>query len=268
MELDARGGSRSRPARGPVPRATTSGSTPTFRARLTTCLPRWFRRTTTHCPTFQGAGSDDYRSEGAGTETHRPVNTNPKALVSALPALSTATVYAWPVVTGGRYFPGTNLDLLSGAMRIEWLVLAAGLFCIPLLAIPARKTVVKMVFFALFAWAFAQGAWHMDGLRGLSTFAILLMASYGGSSLFIRDEMRRNVAGIMALVRFVVIVFVFFPLVVLFGIGEGDISGWRGDWSVVQFGAAFFSILSVLELTLFAWLRSARVSRVFESMRS
>lgn len=194
--------------------------------------------------------------------------TNPRALVSALPALMTATVYAWPVITGGRYFPGTSLDLLSGAMRIEWLVLAAGLFCTPLLLVPTRRPVVKIAFLALFSWAFAQGAWHMDGWRGLLAFATLFMASYGGSSLFLRDEMRSRVEGIMAVVRFVVVVFVFFPLVVLFGIGEGNISRWRGDWSVVQFGATFFSILFVLELTLFAWLRSARVSRVFESMRS
>jgi hypothetical protein len=176
-------------------------------------------------------------------------------LLAGIPSSTAALVYWWPTVFPNHYVFGTNLEVLSAAMRIEWLVMATGLFCIPVLMVPAKRRWIKASFFALFAYTFAYGAYLISGWMGLWQFACLLLVSYGGSCLFIRDEIKRNTAGLMMAIRFVVLLFVFFPLVVIFDIGEGNIANWRGKFAVVQFGATFFSILFLLEISLFAWLQ-------------
>lgn len=60
--------------------------------------------------------------------------------------------------------------------------------------------------------------------------------------------------GLIAAARWFISLFAFFPLVVYFDLGNGDIKNWGGKLTVVEMGAWFFFILFVLELFVFSWI--------------
>ena len=179
----------------------------------------------------------------------------PRRLAAAGPALLTTVMFAWPLMFD-TYLLGSDQYSLGRTIQIEWLLIGGGmLYVFPLFIQPTTRNGnrVRTIAFFLLAGTFMYGAFDLDGLRGLATFVFLLVVSYGGNTLFIREARARNVFALLAAGRWVVSVFTFFPLVVYFGL-SGDISHWDSKEATVKLGAAFFAILFVLELTLYAWL--------------
>ena len=181
----------------------------------------------------------------------------PTDIDPAVPVLLAAVIFAWPLVFPDHYVLGTDRLSLTKVMQIEWLLMAGGLFLVlPLLgnSIMRWNARLSLVLFIGFAWTFAYGAYDLDGTRGLASYVVLLFLSYGGNTLFVRKDCFREIMGLIAAARWFISLFAFFPLVVYFDLGKGDIKNWGGKLAVVEMGAWFFFILFLLELFVFSWM--------------
>ena len=190
--------------------------------------------------------------------------------IASVPALVTAVAFAWPLLFADSYLPGTDRVSLTRAMQIEFIAAASGLFLLmPLLAMTttAYGHAVRVIALLLLAWTFASAAHHYDGWRGVFTYVCLVIVSYGGGSLFLRDTLSRNTMAMLAAGRWVIWIFAFFPLVVYFDLGDGNISRWEGKVATIKFGATFFTIVFLLEFFVFSWV-GHRVDRLLESRRA
>lgn len=176
-------------------------------------------------------------------------------LLAAAP-LAAAAVLFLSAALSDKYLLWTDAFVLGRIMQIEWLVLACGIFLIVPLVLHTEKLIPQIIRITCvvgLGWVFVRGAYSMDGWRGVFAFCVLLLFSYGAKVLLVRDTRiaRRQIPLVVA--RWVICLFTFFPLVVLFDLPV-SVESWDGRRESVQLGAAFFSLLCVLELTLFGWM--------------
>ncbi|MDG2175705.1 MAG: hypothetical protein P8M72_06205 [Gammaproteobacteria bacterium] len=150
---------------------------------------------------------------------------------------------------------GTNLTLLTIAMQMEWLVIGSGLMFMPLLLVPPSSQTgnrIRTGVFLLLSLTFGMGAHSMNGWNGVFSFYTLLVIGYGGNVLLIKDLQRSYWLAIEFCVRWFVSMVIFFSLFVYFDPPQ-SIENWQGDASLLPYGAVFFSVLFVLELSLYSW---------------
>jgi hypothetical protein len=176
-----------------------------------------------------------------------------KRLVFAAPTLLMAVLFL--LAAGGDYFlPGTDAVSLSHVMQIEYLAVASGLFLImPAVVAPQSRggQIVRGIVFLGLAFVFAAAAYSINKVMGMLSYAVLIYASYGGNTLLMKNINVLSGIGVLAPVRWIINLPLFFGLLVYFDLGEGNIESWDQATAVLPFGAAFFSMLLVLELTLY-----------------
>lgn len=176
-----------------------------------------------------------------------------KRLIFAAPTLVLAILFL--LAAGAEYFlPGTNKASLAHVMQIEYLVIASGLFLImPAVFEPQSRSgqIVRGVIFFGLAFVFATAAWSINKMTGMLSYMVLVYASYGGNTLLMKNHSVLSGIGVLAPVRWIVNLPFFFGLLVYFDLGKGNIESWDHAAAVLTFGASFFSILFLLELTLY-----------------
>jgi len=150
---------------------------------------------------------------------------------------------------------GANLNLLTTAMQIEWLVIGSGLMFMPLLMVPPSSQTgnrIRAGVFFLLTLTFGKGAHSMGGWSGAISFYTLLVIGYGGNVLFIRELKNSYRLAVEFALRWFVAMVIFFSLFVYFDPPQ-SIESWQGDARLLPYGAAFFSVLFVLELAVYSW---------------
>jgi hypothetical protein len=177
--------------------------------------------------------------------------------------LSSALVvvaYVFPLLTGW-YVPGLGLEHLGYVVQLEWLVTASGLFLLmPLIMITTSRggQIGRLVFFAGVVIAVAMAISNEWGLAGVVHYFLLTFLTYGGSSLFIRDDSRRNLATLLAAARWMILLVVFMGFVSVFDLGDGNITRWSRDENALKLGAGFFTFLFALDAAVWTWWRHPR----------
>jgi len=106
--------------------------------------------------------------------------------------------------------------------------------------------------FFLLTLTFGMGAHSMDGWSGVFSFYTLLAIGYGGNVLLIGELKKSYRLAIEFAIRWFVSMVIFFSLFVYFDPPQ-SIESWQGDEDLLPYGAAFFSVLFVLELSLYSW---------------
>jgi len=96
-----------------------------------------------------------------------------------------------------------------------------------------------------------MGAHNMDGWSGAFSFYTLLVIGYGGNVLLIRKSKKSYWLVIVFAIRWFVIMVIFFSLFVYFYPSQ-SIESRHVDEDLLSYGAAFLSVLFVLELSLYS----------------
>lgn len=177
-------------------------------------------------------------------------------LASALPLMLMALVFNFPLATGGRYFPGTDLALLGYLMHAEFLAAASGILVILPLLFPAGAHWVRhlrMAVFIVFGYACAWIAYSVDGTSGMLSYALLVFLTFGGGMLLVFDWLSGVTRAFLSLLRWSVAVFAYMSLQLYFNL-DADITLWKNTRAVVTFGALFFYTLTACEVLVYPWL--------------
>ena len=125
----------------------------------------------------------------------------------------------------------------------------------PLLLVPPSSQTgnrIRAGVFLLLTLTFGMGAHSMNGWEGAFSFYTLLVIGYGGNVLLIKDLKRSYRLAIEFSLRWFVSMVIFFSLFVYFDPPQ-SIESWQGDARLLPYGAVFFSVLFMLELTLYSW---------------
>ena len=193
--------------------------------------------------------------EFAVAKPRRSTNTIVAALPRVMPTILLAAIFVVPLATG-RYLPFTSAQSLGVIVQVEWLVVAGGLFLVFALVLPITSSFGRCLTLAyvlvVSAAIAATGAWAVDGFYAVILFYVLLVFSYGLNTL-LPGKRAGYADSIFFMIRWIVLIFVFFGLAGVIGLPE-RVERWHGH-DTELLGALFFSSLSLLDLTVFNWLQ-------------
>jgi hypothetical protein len=179
-------------------------------------------------------------------------------LKAASPIVFVAAIFSLPWLSGIHVL-GFDQRSLGEIMQVEFLVLVSGLFLIFPVMLPAETRygqIVRWLFFAGFAVLFAYASSEYGGVRSFVSYFVLLYATFGAA--FLVGGLTRSKGSVVAaegFARWAVSLFVFFPLVVAFDLGAGDIGSWDTRSGVAPAGSLYFLALAFLELVVYPWIK-------------
>ena len=175
-------------------------------------------------------------------------------LAAALPLFLVASLFNYSLLRGSDYYLlGTNQEILGYIIQAEFLAVASGILIIIPLLVQAHNKYLRWLLYFLFiciAGAFTWLAYEIDGSAGMIFFALLVFVSYGGGTLFVFDWYAGATRTYLSMLRWSTGIFLYVTLQLSFNL-ESDIDLWKNTRTVIPFGAAFFYILSVMELIFY-----------------
>ena len=175
-------------------------------------------------------------------------------LAAALPLFLVASIFNYSLLRGeGNYLLGANLEILGYIIQAEFMSVASGILILIPLLVPAPNKFIRYLLYAVFltlAVGFSWLAMEIAGSFGLMFYALLIFISYGGATLLVFDWYASATRTYLSLLRWSMGIFLYVTLQLSFNL-ESDISVWRNTRTVIPFGAAFFYLLSVLELIFY-----------------
>ncbi|MES2606971.1 MAG: hypothetical protein V4603_18725 [Pseudomonadota bacterium] len=174
-------------------------------------------------------------------------------LAAVVPLMAMALLFNIPLATNGRFFPGTDLDVLGYLIHSEFLAAASGVFpLIPLLInIKSRKLRwLPKILFIFFGFICAGVAHTLAGTAGMLFYVLQVFLTYGGGTLFIFDWLFGVTRTFLTLLRWSVALFVYVSLQLNFDLGT-DFDVWRNTREGMMFGAMYFYILCLMEVVLY-----------------
>ena len=175
-------------------------------------------------------------------------------LAAALPLFLVASLFNYSLLRGSDYYLfGTNQEILGYIIQAEFLAVASGILILIPLLVQAHNKYLRWLLYSLFiciAGAFTWLAHEIDGSAGMIFFALLVFVSYGGGTLFVFDWYAGATRTYLSMLRWSTGIFLYVTLQLSFNL-ESDINLWKNTRTVIPFGAAFFYILSVMELIFY-----------------
>lgn len=175
-------------------------------------------------------------------------------LAAALPLFLVASLFNYTLLRGeGVYLPGVDLQILGYIIQAEFLAVASGILILIPLLVQANNKYLRWALYFIFiclAGGFSWLAYELAGTNGTLFFALLVFVSYGGATLFVFDWYAGATRTFLSMLRWSMGIFLYVTMQLSFNL-ESDISAWSNTREVVPFGAAFFYVLSVLELVLY-----------------
>lgn len=175
-------------------------------------------------------------------------------LASATPLLLMALVFNFSLLFSGRFLIWTTQESLGYIIQAEFLAVATGVLVILPLLIQRSSILVRMLRFCLFvalSGTFAWVAYDIDGLAGMLFYALLIFITFGGGTLFIFDLLSTQSRAYLTMLRWSLGIFMYVSLQLAFNL-DSDIANWKNTPEVIPFGSAFFYLLFVFELVLYA----------------
>ncbi len=175
-------------------------------------------------------------------------------LASATPLLLMALVFNFSLLFSDRFLFWTTQESLGYIIQAEFLAVATGVLVILPLIIQRSSLLIRMLRFCLFvalSGGFAWVAYDIDGLAGMLFYALLIFITFGGGTLFIFDLLSTQSRAYLTMLRWSLGIFMYVSLQLAFNL-DSDISNWKNTPEVIPFGSAFFYLLFVFELVLYA----------------
>jgi hypothetical protein len=111
--------------------------------------------------------------------------------------------------------------------------------------------ILRFCLFAGLSTTFAWVAYDIDGMAGMLFYALLTFITFGGGSLFIFDLLSTHSRAYLTLLRWSLGIFLYVSMQLTFNL-DSDIANWKNTPEVIPFGSAFFYLLFVFELVLYA----------------
>jgi len=175
-------------------------------------------------------------------------------LSAVVPLMLTALLFHLPLVTHNRFFlPGTNRTLLGYVIHSAFLAAACGIVpLIPLLINTESKVgkYMSRIAFAVLGFICGWIARALAGTGGMLFFVLLVFVTYGGGTLFLFDWLFGVTRTFLTLLRWSVALFSYVTLQLQFNLSI-DIDTWKNTNDAITFGAAYFYLLSLLEVVLY-----------------
>jgi hypothetical protein len=177
-------------------------------------------------------------------------------LAASSPLFLLAICFNIPLALHGAFVPGTDAELLGYIVQSQFLAAASGILpLIPLLfKVSSRKLrYLPKAIFIVFGYGSAWVAYSVSSTVGMLFFVLQVFVTYGGGTLFIFDWLFGVTRTFLTLLRWSMALFLYVTLQLQFDL-DADIDVWKNTREGIEFGAAYFYLLCVLEVTLYPLL--------------